>query len=297
MTLQTLFIACTTHYNKIVIKKYTYLTIIEIQPNHTRKENKNMLNVKNLYKEYVTAGQSYPVLKDVSFSIEKGELVAVMGASGSGKTTLLNCISCFIPFDKGEVTLGERKINKLNEKELADVRNKHLGFVFQDYMLFDGLSIFENICVPQIIQAGAVIQMEERARKLCDFFGIAHIGDKYPAQISGGEKQRAAVARALMNYPDLILADEPTGNLDSKSRDAVISSFLKAREELKATIFMVTHDSYVASFCDRVVVLKDGQIYREAARISSDGEKKSRQQFFDELLTLTREVGGGSNDD
>lgn len=255
-----------------------------------------MLTVQHLYKEYHTAEQSYPVLRDVSFSIDKGEMVAVMGASGSGKTTLLNCISCFIPFDKGEVTLGERKINRLEEKELAEVRNKHLGFVFQDFMLFDGLTVFENICVPQIIQGGAIAQMEERAGKLCEFFGISHIRNKYPAEISGGEKQRTAVARSLMNHPDLLLADEPTGNLDSKSRDAVISSFLKARDELKATIFMVTHDSYVASCCDRVVVLKDGQIYKEASRSTQGQTKKTRQQFFDELLTLTREAGGGLRD-
>lgn len=249
-----------------------------------------MLTVNHLCKSYQTGEQSWPVLKDVSFSIEKGKIVAIMGASGSGKTTLLNCISCFISFEEGEITLGEQKIKELSEKELAQVRNRHLGFVFQDFMLFDGLSVFENICVPQIIQGGKVLQMEERAKKLCRLFGIDHIQNKYPAEISGGEKQRTAVARALMNQPDLILADEPTGNLDSASCQAVIDAFLKAREELQATIFIVTHDSFVASFCDRVIVLKDGQIFREV--LKSGG----RQQFFDELLELTREMGGASDD-
>lgn len=249
-----------------------------------------MLIVNHLCKSYQTGEQTWPVLKDISFTIEKGEIVAVMGASGSGKTTLLNCISCFIPFEEGEITLGEQKVKQLSEKELSQVRNRHLGFVFQDFMLFDGLSVFENICVPQIIQGSKALQMEERAKKLCSLFGIDHIINKYPAEISGGEKQRTAVARALMNEPDLILADEPTGNLDTGSCRAVIDAFLKAREELQATILMVTHDSFVASFCDRVIVLKDGQIFREAVKTGS------RQQFFDELLKLTREVGGVVDD-
>lgn len=249
-----------------------------------------MLKVNHLYKSYQTGGRDYPVLKDVSFTVEKGEIVAVMGASGSGKTTLLNCISCFIPFDKGDIMLGEQKIGMLPEEELAKIRNRHLGFVFQDFMLFDGLSVFENICVPQIIQGGKAVQMEERANKLCTLFEIGHIKNKYPAEISGGEKQRTAVARALMNQPDVILADEPTGNLDTKSCRTVINSFLKAREDLKATILMVTHDSFVASFCDRVIILKDGQIFKEAVK------QGRRQEFFDELLKLIREVGGEPDD-
>ncbi len=250
-----------------------------------------MLEVSHLYKSYQTGKNVYPVLKDVSFEIKKGEFTAVMGQSGSGKTTLLNCISCFIPFEKGEVKLGGQNIRTLNEAELSLVRNQKLGFVFQDFMLFDGLTVFENICVPQIIKGGKVLQMENRAKKLCSLFGIEKIMKKYPAEISGGEKQRTAVARALMNDPSVLLADEPTGNLDSKSCKAVIDAFLKAREELQATIFMVTHDSYVASFCDRVIVLKDGRIYREVVK------EGSRKAFMDELLEVIREVGGDQNDD
>lgn len=249
-----------------------------------------MLEVNHLYKSYQTGKNVYPVLKDVSFSIKKGEFTAIMGQSGSGKTTLLNCISCFIPFEKGEVSLDGQNIRTLNETELSLVRNQKLGFVFQDFMLFDGLTIFENICVPQIIKGGKVLQMENRAKKLCSLFGIEKIMAKYPAEISGGEKQRTAVARALMNDPSVLLADEPTGNLDSKSRKAVIDAFLKAREELEATIFMVTHDSYVASYCDRVIVLKDGQIYKE---VRKDG---TRRAFMDELLDVIKEVGGDQDD-
>ncbi|MCC0727302.1 ABC transporter ATP-binding protein [Clostridioides sp. ZZV14-6045] len=249
-----------------------------------------MLKVNNLCKSYKTGNKTYPVLKNISFEINKGEFVAIMGASGSGKTTLLNCISCFIPIDEGEITLGNNNIRNLQEKELSEVRNQQLGFVFQNFMLFDGLSVFENICVPQIIKGGQVIQMENRATSLCKLFGIEHIRKKYPAEISGGEKQRTAVARALMNNPDLILADEPTGNLDSKSCRTVIDSFLKAKQELDATIFMVTHDSFAASFCDRVIVLKDGMVYKEVVK------SNSRREFLDELLELLKEMGGGQDD-
>ncbi len=249
-----------------------------------------MLKVNELCKSYKIGNKTYPVLKNISFEINKGEFVAIMGSSGSGKTTLLNCISCFIPIDDGEITLGNNNIRNLKEKELSEVRNQQLGFVFQDFMLFDGLSVFENICVPQIIKGGQVLQMENRAVSLCELFGIEHIRKKYPAEISGGEKQRTAVARALMNNPDLILADEPTGNLDSKSCRTVIDSFLKAKQELDATILMVTHDSFAASFCDRVIVLKDGIIYKEAVKSSS------RREFLDELLELLKEMGGGQDD-
>lgn len=249
-----------------------------------------MLKVNNLYKSYKTGNKTYPVLKNISFEINKGEFVAIMGSSGSGKTTLLNCISCFIPIDDGEITLGNNNIRNLQEKGLSEVRNQQLGFVFQDFMLFDGLSVFENICVPQIIKGGQVLQMENRAVSLCELFGIEHIKKKYPAEISGGEKQRTAVARALMNSPDLILADEPTGNLDSKSCRTVIDSFLKAKQELDATILMVTHDSFAASFCDRVIVLKDGIVYKEVVKSSS------RREFLDELLELLKEMGGGQDD-
>ena len=249
-----------------------------------------MLQVRHLSKSYTSGSLVYPVLKDVSLRVEKGEFVAVMGPSGSGKTTLLNCISCFIPHEQGSIVLADQDISDLNETELARVRNRQMGFVFQDFMLLDGLSVFENICLPQIIARRPVVQMEEKARTICRLFGIEKIMEKYPVEISGGEKQRTAVARALMNQPYVILADEPTGNLDSKSCKAVIDAFLQAKQELGATIFMVTHDSFAASFCDRVVVLKDGQVYGELTR--SGG----RRAFMDELLNTIRTLGGDSDD-
>ena len=243
-----------------------------------------MLYVKNLHKSYQSGNKSYPVLKGIDLSVADQEFTAVMGPSGSGKSTLLNCISCYIPFDEGTITLGSQQLKGLSEDALAKVRNEKLGFVFQDFMLLDVLTIRENILVPRIIQGEVSREAQELADKLTGLFGISHIVNKYPAEISGGEKQRAAVARSLINNPLIILADEPTGNLDSKSSRAVIESFGEARERMGATIFMVTHDSFAASFCDRVVLLKDGSIYRQ---LENSGERGS---FHDKLLAAIKEM-------
>lgn len=245
-----------------------------------------MLNVKNLHKTYKAGKTTYEVLKGINLSVAEGEFVAVMGPSGSGKTTLLNCISCYIPFDGGEITLGGQELKNLNEDALAKVRNQKLGFVFQDFMLLDGLTVVENIMLPRIIGGEASNTMEQRADKLCDLFGISPIKHKYPAEISGGEMQRTAVARALINEPLVILADEPTGNLDSKSSRAVIDSFQHAKAAMGATIFMVTHDSFAASFCDRVIILKDGAVYHNLEK------KCDRGTFQDELLGAIKEMSG-----
>ena len=245
-----------------------------------------MLTVKDLHKSYQVGKTTYEVLKGVSLQVGKGEFVAVMGPSGSGKTTLLNCISCYIPADSGAITLGDRSLANLGEDALAQVRNRQLGFVFQDFLLLDGLTVRENILLPAIISGTVNSQVEERADQLCDVFGISHIRGKYPAEISGGEKQRTAVARALINRPLLILADEPTGNLDSKSSRAVIRSFEQARDALEATIFMVTHDSFAASFCDRVVILRDGVVWQTLEK----GDME-RTAFQDRLLLAIRDMG------
>lgn len=245
-----------------------------------------MLTVENLRKSYQVGKISYEVLKGVSLQVEKGEFVAVMGPSGSGKTTLLNCISCYIPADSGSIRLGKTELARLGEDALAEIRNKQLGFVFQDFLLLDGLTVRQNILLPAII-GGVISDMTEaRADQLCEVFGISAIRDKYPAEISGGEKQRTAVARALINHPLLILADEPTGNLDSKSTRAVIRSFEQAKEALEATIFMVTHDSYAASFCDRVVILRDGRVWKNLEKGTT-----GRETFQDQLLDAVREMG------
>ena len=245
-----------------------------------------MLTVQNLHKSYQVGKTKYEVLKGISFRIEKGEFVAVMGPSGSGKTTLLNCISCYIGADSGSIRLGGKELARLDEDALADLRNQQLGFVFQDFLLLDGLTVEQNILLPAIIGGHVSPAIESRGDRLCEVFGISDIRKKYPAEISGGEKQRTAVARALINQPLLILADEPTGNLDSKSSRAVIHSFEQAKTALDATIFMVTHDSFAASFCDRVIILRDGLVWRTLTR----GETQ-RAAFQDQLLDAIGEMG------
>ena len=218
-----------------------------------------MLTVKDLHKSYQVGKTTYEVLKGVSLTVEKGEFVAVMGPSGSGKTTLLNCISCYIPIDSGEIMLGDRQLANLSEDALAKVRNRQLGFVFQDFLLLDGLTVRENILLPAIIGGAVTGQTEARADQLCDVFGISAIRDKYPAEISGGEKQRTAVARALINHPLLILADEPTGNLDSGSTKEIMS-ILKQLHREGRTVILITHDNDIAAQARRVIRIKDGKI-------------------------------------
>ena len=247
-----------------------------------------MLEVKNLNKSYTNGVNTYPVLKDVSLHIEKGEFVAVMGPSGSGKTTLLNCISCFIPHDSGVIRLGDEDLSSLNEAGLAEVRNEKLGFVFQDFMLLDGLTVQENICLPQIIAKKPIAQMEAKAEKLCRLFGIEKIRNKYPAEISGGEKQRTAVARALMNQPYIILADEPTGALDSRAASDLLSMFNEVNREGQ-TILMVTHSAQAASHASRVLFIKDGEVFHQIYRGT-----KTRQEMYQMIAdTLTILTTGG----
>ncbi len=246
-----------------------------------------MLEVKELVKSYGTGKNQHRVLRGVNFTIHKGEFVAVMGPSGSGKTTLLDCISQYKPFESGEVLLDGVDLGKLNEKEMAKVRNEKIGFVFQDFMLLDGLKIFDNVCVPQVIKHENYKSMEKKVGKLLKMFDIDQIKSKYPAEISGGQKQRTAVARALVNDPLMILADEPTGNLDSRSSEAVIDAFITAKKELKATILMVTHDSLSASYCDRVILMRDGVVSGELVR------KGDRREFFNELMDVLRKLNGG----
>lgn len=244
-----------------------------------------MLSVENLHKSYMVGSEKYKVLKGVSLDVRKGEFVGVMGPSGSGKSTLLNCISCYIPSDSGQIRLGDLDLAVLDEEHIAHVRNEKLGFVFQDFLLLDGLTIWDNIMLPRIISGRTDDSMEKSADMLCELFGISHIKNKFPADVSGGERQRAAVARALINDPELILADEPTGNLDSKSAQVVIDAFLRAKKELSATIFMVTHDSFAASFCDRVIILRDGDVQKTLVREGMD-----RRKFQDALLDAIREL-------
>ncbi len=249
-----------------------------------------MLKIENIVKTYRTNGNSYPVLRGINATVPSGSFVAVMGPSGSGKTTLLNIMSGFIRADSGSVILDGQNILTGSENELAEIRQSKLGFVFQDFMLLNGLTIRENIFLPQIIAGKPSNEMERNTKTLLSLFGISEIADKYPTEVSGGQKQRTSIARALSNNPSIILADEPTGNLDSKSSGAVIDSFCNAKEKIGATIFMVTHDAFAASYADKVIALKDGIVFGELIR---HGEPKD---FLDELLDFTRKVNGDDYD-
>ncbi len=249
-----------------------------------------MLQIEKVSKTYHSKGIDYPVLKEITATIHDGEFVAIMGPSGSGKTTLLNVISGFISADGGKVILDGQDILTGEENELAEIRQHKLGFVFQDFMLLNGLTIRENIFLPQIIAGKPKSQMEQNTHNLLAVFGIEEIAEKYPAEVSGGQKQRASIARALSNNPSIILADEPTGNLDSKSSTAVIEAFLNAKEKIGATIFMVTHDAFAASYADKVIALKDGIVFGELVR---HGQPRD---FLDELLDFTRKVNGDGYD-
>lgn len=249
-----------------------------------------MLQIEKVSKTYHSKGIDYHVLKEISATIHDGEFVAIMGPSGSGKTTLLNVISGFISADGGKVILDGQDILTGEENELAEIRQHKLGFVFQDFMLLNGLTIRENIFLPQIIAGKPKSQMEQNTHNLLAVFGIEEIAEKYPAEVSGGQKQRASIARALSNNPSIILADEPTGNLDSKSSTAVIEAFLNAKEKIGATIFMVTHDAFAASYADKVIALKDGIVFGELVR---HGQPRD---FLDELLDFTRKVNGDGYD-
>ena len=249
-----------------------------------------MLQIEKVSKTYHSKGIDYPVLKEISATIHDGEFVAIMGPSGSGKTTLLNVISGFISADGGKVILDGQDILTGEENELSEIRQHKLGFVFQDFMLLNGLTIRENIFLPQIIAGKPKSQMEQNTHNLLVVFGIEEIAEKYPAVVSGGQKQRASIARALSNNPSIILADEPTGNLDSKSSTAVIEAFLNAKEKIGATIFMVTHDAFAASYADKVIALKDGIVFGELVR---HGQPRD---FLDELLDFTRKVNGDGYD-
>ena len=245
------------------------------------------LEIKNLKKFYGTKNNITKAVNDLSLEVEEGEFVAIMGASGSGKTTLLNCISTIDEVTSGHIFIDGKDITELKEKELASFRRENLGFIFQDFNLLDTLTISENISLALIINKEDANKVEKKVKNIAEKLGIEEILNKYPYEVSGGPKQRCACARALINKPKLILADEPTGALDSKSSRMLLETMDEMNEKLNATILMVTHDSFSASFCKRVLFLKDGKIFNEIRR----GEKP-RKEFFDEILDVLTLLGG-----
>ncbi|MCR5822858.1 MAG: ABC transporter ATP-binding protein [Lachnospiraceae bacterium] len=250
-----------------------------------------LLRVQQVEKYYGNKSSLTKALNDISFSVEKGEFVAIMGASGSGKTTLLNCISTIDRVTAGHIYLENQDITELKGKKLNSFRREKLGFIFQDFNLLDTLTSYENIALSLTIQKWPVSDIEKAVRIVAQQLGIEEILDKYPYQLSGGQKQRVASARAIVANPKLILADEPTGALDSKSSGMLLERFNFLNKEYNATIMMVTHDSFAASYASRVIFIKDGKIFNEISR----GNAK-RKEFFDRIMDVVTLLGGEVND-
>ncbi|MCI8648080.1 MAG: ABC transporter ATP-binding protein [Firmicutes bacterium] len=249
-----------------------------------------LLNVKNIEKIYTTrfGGQKVRALKDVSFTADRGEYISIMGESGSGKTTLLNILAALDKPTRGEVLLEERSIVSIKEKDIAEFRRNNLGFVFQDFNLLDTFSIEDNIYLPLVLARTPYKEMEERIKPIAEKLGITDILKKYPYEVSGGQKQRTAVARALITNPKLILADEPTGALDSKSSEQLLSLFSRLNGEGQ-TILMVTHSIQAASKAGRVLFIKDGQVFHQIYR----GDMSNSQMYQKISTALTVLSTGG----
>lgn len=250
-----------------------------------------ILQAKHVRKVFGTKGNVYTALEDINLEIREGEFVGIMGPSGAGKSTLLNIFSTIDTPSAGEITIADQDIVHMNEEQLSDFRRNKLGFIFQDYHLLDTLTVKENILLPLALSKVPAHEIEARVQRIADTFGIRGILDKYPYHISGGQKQRTAASRAIITNPSLILADEPTGALDSKSATSLLESLDKLNDSNRSTILMVTHDAYAASFCKRVVFIKDGQLYKELYR-----ENLERKDFFQEILAVLASLGGGHHD-
>ncbi|MCI6847396.1 MAG: ABC transporter ATP-binding protein [Erysipelotrichaceae bacterium] len=250
-----------------------------------------ILKVKNVEKYYGSKSSLTKAINDISFEVDKGEFVAIMGASGSGKTTLLNLISTIDKVTSGNIYVDGEDITKLKGNKLNEFRRNKLGFVFQDFNLLDTLTGHENISLALSIHNVSYKKQKELIEEIAKKLEITKILNKYPYQMSGGEKQRVASARAIITNPSLILADEPTGALDSKSSKQLLKSFEYLNKEIGSTILMVTHDAYTASYASRIIFIKDGKIFNEIHK----GDL-SRKEFFDNIIDVVTLLGGELND-
>ena len=250
-----------------------------------------ILEVKNIEKYYGNKSNLTKAIDNISFSINKGEFVGIMGASGSGKTTLLNCISTIDRVTAGKIIINNQDITRLKGNNLNKFRREELGFIFQDFNLLDTLTAYENIALVLTIQRVKPKEIEERVQEIAKKLEITDILNKYPYQISGGQKQRVASARAIITNPKIVLADEPTGALDSKSARQLLESFENLNKNLNATILMVTHDSFTASYASRILFIKDGKIFNELIK----GED-TRKQFFEKIIEVQTLLGGELGD-
>lgn len=252
----------------------------------------NVLNGENLVKIYKGKdnANNTKALNGINLEIKAGEFVGIMGPSGSGKTTLLNVLSGIDKATSGKIEISGKDINKMSADELALFRRQHLGFVFQEFNLLDSLTLEENVVLPMILDKREPDEIKKKAKDVMSLFDIQDIMNKYPYSVSGGQQQRAAISRAIVNDPDVIFADEPTGNLDSKSSIAVMRCFEKLNRLNKSTILIVTHDPFAASYCNRIVFIKDGLIKMEI------NKSVSNKEFLEEILSCIGGLGGEKDD-
>lgn len=250
-----------------------------------------ILELSKIEKYYGSKSNLTKAINGISFGVEKGEFVAIMGASGSGKTTLLNCISTIDKVTAGHIYVAGSDITKLKGNKLNRFRREELGFIFQDFNLLDTLTAFENIALALTVQGVKANEIEKRVNSIARKLNIQNVLTKYPHQMSGGQKQRVASARALITNPKLVLADEPTGALDSRSAKMLLENFEHLNQELQATILMVTHDAFTASYASRVIFIKDGKIFNEIHR----GDD-TRKEFFDKIIDVVTILGGDLSD-
>lgn len=249
-----------------------------------------VLKVQNLEKYYGNKGNVSKAVDNISLEVDKGEFIGIMGASGSGKTTLLNCISTIDTATSGHIFIEGKDITELGQNKLAQFRREQLGFIFQDFNLLDTLTAYENIALALAILKTKPAQVDQVILDVAARLEIEDVLDKYPYQMSGGQKQRVACARAMATSPSLILADEPTGALDSKSARMLLESFEKLNKDLNATILMVTHDAFTASYCSRILFIKDGKMFSELVK-----GKDTRKQFFNRIIDVVTLLGGDNS--
>lgn len=251
----------------------------------------NILEVRNIEKYYGNKEAVTKAINDISFSVEKGEFVGIMGPSGSGKSTLLNCISTIDNVTTGHIFIDNVDITRLKGSKIEDIRRDKLGFIFQDFNLLDTLTAYENIALALTINNKKGLIVDKSVKEAAEKLNIKDVLNKYPYQMSGGQKQRVAAARAIVNEPALILADEPTGSLDSKSAKMLLNSMEDLNCKLNSTILMVTHDAFTASYANRILFIKDGKIFNEVIK-----GKDSRKQFFNKIIEVVTLLGGDSKD-
>jgi putative ABC transport system ATP-binding protein len=250
-----------------------------------------LLQAENVEKYYGGRGNLTKALDGISFDVDAGEFVGIMGASGSGKTTLLNCISTIDTVTSGRIMIDGRDITAMSAGSLSKFRRNELGFIFQDFNLLDTLTAYENIALALTIMRRRPREINDRVRGAAEILGISEVLDKYPYQMSGGQRQRVASARAIVTDPSLVLADEPTGALDSKSARALLESLQQLVKDQGATILIVTHDAFSASYCDRILFIRDGRMFSQLVR-----GPETRKQFFDKIIEVVSLLGGDVHD-